>query len=365
MARTDLSGDQERHRAVTIGKFADHRRDDNHQRRDRQQHQTGDVRNFIADGLQVERRHEAADGDEAAERQSHHATGEKLRVPQQLEVDDRRSDAPLDSDENAEQDQGRCSGRQGGRRIPAPVVAFHDRRHQRRHPRHQKSETQPVDPFVRQARGLFDRPPGDGEAEDDHGHVDVERPPPGQRRQKQAAQHRPDRHAEAGDAHEYRQRSPLLVFGKVMVHQADRAGQHDRPGDALSEPAGDEELRIVGRSGQERRQRKDDHANVEHAPSAVDVAEPPHRDHEYRQHQEEGVHYPLQLVNAGVKFPLDTGKDGVDDGEVDEDDEAEDADPRQGQPPLPGFTSHPSPPLRAAGVAPLFAHRVRRQGGTP
>jgi hypothetical protein len=44
-------------------------------------------------------------------------------------------------------------------------------------------------------------------------------------------------------------------------------------------------------------------------------------------HQKKGVHHPLQLVDSGVQFPLNAGQDRVDDGEIDKNDEAQDADP--------------------------------------
>ena len=102
--------------------------------------------------------------------------------------------------------------------------------------------------------------------------------------------------------------------------------------DSLQEPAADQELRIPGGARQERGEREDDHADIEDASAAMDVADTPHGDHEHGQHQEEGVHHPLQLVDGGMQVALDAGQDGVDDGEVDEDDEAQDADADKGEP---------------------------------
>ncbi len=166
------------------------------------------------------------------------------------------------------------------------------------------------------------RSEGEGDHGEPDGHVEPEDPVPGDAVDHRAADHRPERDAEAADPRPDPQGDPPASCGECLGEQGQRQ-RGDRGGaDPLDRPGGDQ--RACGR-----RQRReggaggeDGEAGDEDPAPAEAVAERGAGDQQHREAERVGVDHPLQGVDAGAEVPADA-RQGCGDHEVVEGDHEE------------------------------------------
>ena len=191
--------------------------------------------------------------------------------------------------------------------VPARLVAAHDAVDEAEQPEAREHEahdvgTQPGAEAVRQReQGQRDRDHADG-------HVDPEDRLPGPALDHGAADERPGRDAEAGDAapDADRERTPRERHRPGEQGERER---HDRRGaEALQCARGDELAGVGGEGGERRAQREHDDADEEERAPAEAVAEGDGHEDRARERERVRVHEPLQLFDGCPELLVQHGQ---------------------------------------------------------
>ncbi len=152
------------------------------------------------------------------------------------------------------------------------------------------------------------------QCDDHHGHVDQEDRAPPEVLEQPAAGHRADGDSHAGHGGpDGDGLPPLPAVGEHVGDDRQRGGHDQRAADAHQGPGADE---LVGAVGQRRQDRPDAHdrqADGEGAAAAEAVAERAHRQQQAGEHQDVGVHDPLELAGRRPELALEAGDGHVDD----------------------------------------------------
>ena len=179
---------------------------------------------------------------------------------------------------------------------------------------------------------LGERPDDADDHEQPHRDVDPERPAPGVVGREPAAQQWP----EGGHPTDRRpvdgERDHPGAADEERVEARERRRQDHRGTDALHEAGGDQHRPVDGQPGEHRRDHEDDHADEEHQPPALEVADPAHRDEQRREHERVDRVHPLGLGRGEREVLDDHGECDVDDRRVHDDQRDTEADGQQGRP---------------------------------
>jgi hypothetical protein len=173
-------------------------------------------------------------------------------------------------------------------------------------------------------------PRGERDQGDADRHVEPEDPLPGDAVDDGAADHRPERDAEAGHAGPRADREPATVDGDGVREQRQRERRDDGGADALHGPRRDQRARRGSECRRGRRQREDAEAEDEHAATAEAIAERGAGEQEHRVGQGVGVDRPLQRLDRGAEVGANGRQGGGDDEVVEHDHEERDRHDREG-----------------------------------
>jgi hypothetical protein len=279
-----------------------------------------------ADSLETDHQQQEERGEEAEPELDHpgqqlaQVGGEEVLVAEELEVDHRVVRAPLDQQEDRDQQQadGDRDQRPG---FPPPFLrALAEAEDQRPDDRREGDDAGQVE-FARGVGvGLDLRRGAEGEDDRDHRqrHVDEEDEPPVDRRQ-HATEDRPERGEERRGAGEDAERRALLLVGIDGADDRERGRHHQRRADPLHGAGGDRHRDVLGGAHRRRRQREDHRADQEDAAHPEEVAEPAAEDHQGRQRQDVRGHQPLRLRDFRVQADDRVRRGERDRGLVDED----------------------------------------------
>ena len=143
---------------------------------------------------------------------------------------------------------------------------------ERGEPERERHEARPVGPARDRRLRLGDLSQSDDQREHADRHIHEEDPPPGQPTGQGPAEHRSDRHGDAGDRAEHSERDSALARREGVGEQRQRGREHDRAADALEGAGQREEGRVGGEAAEGGPDREHDDADREHQPSPDQVA---------------------------------------------------------------------------------------------
>ena len=242
--------------------------------------------------------------------------------------------------EHGEDGEAREQRADRGRRHPALGRALDDAVEQAAEAGHRQPGPDRVERLGVGVLGVRHQHPAADQRRQHEGHVDQEHRPPPEVLQQEAAGHRADGGAGAGEAGPDGDGLGPFV-GREDVGEDRQRRRHDQGGaDAHDGPEGGE---LPG--GAAEGATEDQEAGGEGALAAEAVADGAGGEQQPGEHEAVGVDDPLQGAVAGVQLPHQRGQGHVEDRVPDHDDDEAEAEDDQRPPPL-------------AVVVPLFHHRV-------
>ena len=213
-------------------------------------------------------------------------------VAKELEVDDRLAHTVLHPPEAVE--RGQAGDGHHGRRRAAPSPTLHQRQDDRGQPDTEREQAGEVDSAAGPGIGRLRRRDGrDHDPDQGHRQIDPEDHPPVDFHQ-QATRQRTDRQRQRRDPGPDPERPRLLGRREGVADDRQRERQHRRRADPLQDPPADQCLLAAGSAGENRAERKDDHAGEEEPLATEHVAQPPRGDDEDSYRQQIAIHHPLQ-----------------------------------------------------------------------
>ena len=305
-------------RAEAVDDRADPRREERDEQARRQEGQRGLDRRPAVERLQVQRHHEL-EADVGPEHGHHPEVRAHQRArAQDAEAHERRGGAPLDGDEERQQDRAQREGPDRLPRGPALVGRLDDGPHEQEHPGGEGHGAGDVEAPARQRRPAIvrdharaDRQQGDRDRDGEQ-----EGPAPAELGQ-QAAEHQAEREA-AGS------RRRVDAEGAVALGALSERGRDDREArrggegrrGALEEARDDEQRAVVDQPAESRGDGEDAQRDEQGPPPAEEVGGPAAQQQQAAVPEHVAGHDPLQLRGREVQVGVDGGQRDADHRDV-------------------------------------------------
>ena len=328
----EAAADHHRHlRAHPRGPAARGEAGHDHRHRQRGEDERDLVPCEVRDQLQVERSEEEDREDREVRGEGDDVRGGEGRIAEELEPHNRVRRPPLDRDEGDDEDGGEDEEPVDP---PSPVTAVLAADHgERRGSDRARSgdETRDVELASFGILALGERDGGDPERERAEPEAEPEDAAPAGPVRQHAADHRAEGEREPRDGRPHTQSAgPLRPLRVDVPDERERPRLGGRRADAHHEPAGDEDARGRRNRRNDGAGAEDDDAGEHHLLPPEQVAERPAGEHQRREREHVAVDDPLQVADAGAERRLDVGERDADDRVVEEGEEEDRAEGRQG-----------------------------------
>jgi len=240
----------------------------------------------------------------------------------------------LDHDESDQEDRGERHETDHLGRSPAGLARSDDPVHERDQATRDGHCSGQVEAPVRfLVLRLGHDPQRQDERDDADRNVDEEDPGPRERVGEDPAEEQADGAAADRDRRPHAHRfGPLRAFSEGRGHDREGGRRHERRAEALDSACDDQPGLALCEAADQRRDRKDDDAEEEHALAPDQVARAATEQEESAEEQRVGVDDPLQVRIGHVEVVLDRRQSDVHDRRVEDDHELREADEDENDP---------------------------------